>query len=228
MALLCGAAQAGRDHLHGHAQPRLRAQGDAHRPPVRRPGGRGPPRRRRLAVSRRAAAPRRRRPARRARGASACSRARTGSRCAPRPRRRPCSRCRGRDFDVCADRSQLRARHHLGHARAWTSSRGCARSTPTLPVVVMTAWGSDRGRGRGDAARRARLRAEAVGQRAAGRDAAHAARARAARCARRNRLDAETARARAHELPAMIAESRAMQRGADAARARRRRRTRTC
>ena len=48
---------------------------------------------------------------------------------------------------------------------------------PTLPVVVMTAWGSGRPRGRGHAPRRARLRPEAVGQRAAAGHAAHPDRA---------------------------------------------------
>ena len=48
------------------------------------------------------------------------------------------------------------------------------------PIVVMTAWGSDRSRRRRHAPRRARLRREAVGQRAPADGAAHASRARPA------------------------------------------------
>ena len=83
---------------------------------------------------------------------------------------------------------------------------------PTLPVVVMTAWGSVDGaveamrRGARDYVEKpwdnARLR----------RDAAHADRARRARCARSSRLeDGDHAPARRDQLPALIAESPPMQ-----------------
>ena len=74
-------------------------------------------------------------------------------------------------------RPQLRARHDLGRGRARPAAAHPRRRR-------VAAGGRDDGvglgrpRGRGDAARRARLRREAVGQRAAARDRAHADRAR--------------------------------------------------
>ena len=79
----------------------------------------------------------------------------------------------------------------------------------TLPVVVMTAWASIDERRRGHAARRARLRREAVGQRAAPRDPAQRDRARP-RAPQSQRLESENQTLRRDGMPQMIAESAKM------------------
>ncbi len=117
--------------------------------------------------------------------------------------------CEAEDFDVCL--------LDLNYARDTTSGRegmdllGRLREMdPTLPIVVMTAWGSIEGaveamrQGARDYVQKpwdnARLVATLLGQLEL-RQALRAA----------NRLGAEAARVRAHELPAIVAQSRAMQ-----------------
>ena len=78
-----------------------------------------------------------------------------------------------------------------------------------LPVVVDDRLGQRRSGGRGHAPRRARLRAEAVGQRAPARDAARRKSRRAARAARRRRRAARARRSAAHpDAPAARSRSR--------------------
>ena len=96
-----------------------------------------------------------------------------------------------REFDVRADGPQLRARHHLGPGGPRPADARSQALDPTLPVVVMTAWGSVDARGRGHAPRRARLRAEAVGQRAAARHRCAPRSSWRGRCAAAQRLEAE-------------------------------------
>src|SRR5262245_5915743 len=113
------------------------------------------------------------------------------------------------DFDVCLI--------DLNYARDTTSGKEgldllarLREVDPTLPVVVMTAWGSIEGaveairRGARDYLQKpwdnSRLIATLQTQLAL-RQALRAA----------NRLDAEAARRRQHELPAIVAKSRAMQ-----------------
>ena len=63
-----------------------------------------------------------------------------------------------------ADRSQLHARHDIRRRRSRASERAQASSMPICRSIVMTAWGIDRSRRRGDAPGRRRFHREAVGQ----------------------------------------------------------------
>ena len=124
--------------------------------------------------------------------------------------RRPARRSSARDFDVVL--------MDLNYTRDTTSGQegldllhaACSALDATLPVVVMTAWGSGRRRGRGDAPRRARLHPEAVGQRAAAGDRPHAGRARRARCAGGSGSRPRTGRCKPTAGRMLIAESPAM------------------
>ncbi len=80
-------------------------------------------------------------------------------------------------------RPELRARHHVGPGGP-RPARPRPRARPLPAGPRHDGLGHGRPGGRGDAARRARLRAEALGQHAAAHDAAHADRARPRAAAR--------------------------------------------
>ena len=123
----------------------------------------------------------------------------------------PRGRRPGRDFDVVL--------MDLNYTRDTTSGREGLDLLARLrgdrrhaAVVVMTAWGSVGRRRRGDAPRRARLRREAVGQRAPARHPAHPGRARPGAAPRQAPGGRERARCRCDAAsPTLIAESPAMQ-----------------
>jgi DNA-binding NtrC family response regulator len=117
--------------------------------------------------------------------------------------------CEAEEFDVCL--------LDLNYARDTTSGvegmdllSRMRELDPTLPVVVMTAWGTIEGaveairRGARDYLQKPWDNARLVATLRASLTLRQALRA-------ANRLDAEAARARQHELPAIVAKSRAMQ-----------------
>jgi DNA-binding NtrC family response regulator len=117
--------------------------------------------------------------------------------------------CEAEDFDVCL--------LDLNYARDTTSGvegmgllERLRELDPTLPVVVMTAWGSIEGaveairRGARDYLQKPWDNTRLVATLAAQLELRRALRT-------VNRLDAEAARARQAELPAIVARSRAMQ-----------------
>src|SRR6185436_11471328 len=203
------APRQGRHDLHGHPQPRLRAQGDPRRPLVRRQGGRRPPRPVGYGVT----------PAPRLLVAddqpdvleAVRMLARSNGfdvRTATSPAA-VLALCEAEDFDVCL--------LDLNYARDTTSGReGMDLLTrlreidPALPVVVMTAWGSIEGaveairRGARDYLQKPWDNTRLVATLTAQLELRRALRT-------VNRLDAEAARARQAELPAIVARSRAMQ-----------------
>src|SRR6185436_17067048 len=183
------APRQGRHDLHGHPQPRLRAQGDPRRPLVRRQGGRRPPRPVGYGVT----------PAPRLLVAD------------DQPDVLEAVRmlARSDDFDVRL--------LDLNYARDTTSGREgmdllarLREVDPTLPIVVMTAWGSIEGaieairRGARDYLQKPWDNARLLATLHAQLELRNALRT-------VNRLDAEAARARRAELPAIVTRSRAMQ-----------------
>ena len=105
---------------------------------------------------------------------------------------------------------ELHARHDIGQRRAGpAAAHQGAGQQPARHRDDRV--GQHRGCGRGDAARRARLRREAVGQRAAARRRCARRSSWAARCARPSGCEGENRMLRRTGLPQFVAESRAMQ-----------------